>query len=186
MSEGKRMLGALVLALVLPFCGYRERGLEVAIEVRAAEGTAAGTLEIDQVELLACPDVPAHVAALSLVSVARAHDTSAPTMGPIVLAMPSDASAGVVRMLPGSYCDVRVHFGSPTSAALATAIGDATEREVVLRLVDETGTPTRLLLARAPDRASIRIDLGGFSADATPAHALSEVIDGAHATMLDE
>ncbi len=174
-----------LMATLLSFCAYRERGLEASIEVRVPATSAEGTLEIDRVELLPCPDASGPVATFSLVSIAYAHDQ--PTgMGPFTLSMPDGAFASTIRMLPGTYCDVRVHFGNASSASLITTMGEASERETVLRLQDENGADVRLSLATAPDRASIRIDLGAFTNDAAPNHALGQVIDGARATLLSE
>jgi len=176
----RRTIAIALMATLLSFCAYRERGLEASIEVRVPATSAQGSLEIDRIELLLCPDGPV---VLSLVSVAYAHDQ--PTgVGPFTLTMPDGSFASTIRMLPGAYCDVRVHFGNASSASLITTMGEASERETVLRLEHESGAHARLSLASAPDRASIRIDLGAFTDDATPNHALGQVIDGAHATLL--
>jgi hypothetical protein len=179
------MLWIALLATLLPWCATRERGLEAAIVIRMPASSAAGTLEIDRVELLPCPDVRGPIAELSLISTAYAHDQ--PTaMGPITMSTSDGAIASTIRMLPGSYCDVRVHFGNASSASLVTSMGRASERETVLRIVDESGADCRLLLAAAPDRASIRIELGAFSDLVTPSRALGQVIDGATATLVSQ
>lgn len=178
----RRSIVIALMATLLSFCAYRERGLEAAIEVRVPATSAQGSLEIDRIELLPCPDGPV---AFSLVSVAYAHDQ--PTgMRPFTLSMPDGAFASTIRMLPGAYCDVRVHFGHASSASLITAAGEASERETVLRLEDESGADARLSLTTGPDRAAIRINLGAFTNDAAPNHALGQIIDGAHATLLSE
>lgn len=186
MSDVRRILALASLALLLPFCGYRERGLEVALDVTVAPGCADGALDLERVELLPCPDVPPAAALLeelAPVRIAYAHD-QASAMGPVLLMLPGDRATATLPMTPGSYCDVRVHFGSAARPALTRAAGEAAERETVLRLVDASGAPTRLLLSRAPDRAAIAIDLGAFSEDATPAAALGEIIAGARATLV--
>jgi len=183
MSERARMLAIALLATLLPWCATRERGLEAAIEIRVPASSAEGTLEIDRLELLPCPDVRGPIAELSLISIAQAHDQ--PTaIGPVALSTSDGAIASTIRMLPGSYCDVRVHFGNASSPALVTSMGRASERETVLRIVDESGADCRLLLTSAPDRASIRIELGAFSDLVAPDHALGQVIEGASATRL--
>ncbi len=188
MSDPRRFLAVLAALVLLPFCGYRERGLEVAIDMSAPSGCSAGTLDIERIELLPCPDVPVHVALfddLVSIHVARAHDLL-DALGPMSLVLPTESMASTLRISPGSYCDVRLHFGGPTTPALSTVAGMAPEREAVLRLVDETGAPTRLLFATAPDRAEVSIALGAFSDADEPAHALSLLIDGASATVRAE
>lgn len=178
-----RRTTVLALALVtLSFCGYRERGLEVALELGVPELPSGVTIDVERVELLACPDVPSRIAALSLVPVARAHDERAPAMGPVVLSPSATRESATLAVRPGSYCDVRVDFGAEGVPALVAAAGDAGAREVVLRLVDERGVPTRLVLTTPPDHAAVRVELGTIDDVSAPAHALSELVDGATAT----
>lgn len=182
MSDVRRSLVLALAALSLTFCGVRARGLEVALEIHAPPCAAPMALDLETIELLPCPDTQARIASLAVISVAYAHTTSA-SAGPFVVA-PADApQIAVVRVPPGSYCDVRVHFGSASSPALAMADGTAAEREAVLRLCDASGE-ARLDLATPPDRATVRIALGAVDDASTPAHALSEVIDGASATLV--
>jgi hypothetical protein len=178
------------LCLGLSFCGYRASGLEVALSVAPAACGAPScghaTLDLAVVELLACPDVPPHVALAPLVLAghARAHDGVGPAMGPTQLALPSGSASAVLAVPPGSYCDVRLHAGGPGTPALMTESGSAPEREVVLRLVDAGGAPTRLTLALAPDRAAVRVELGALDPSAPPARMLSQALTGAVARLV--
>ncbi len=75
-------------------------------------------------------------------------------------------------------------MGSADVPALVVPSGSAAEREVVLRLVDEGGSPTRLTLARAPARATIAIALGApTSADSAP-RMLSAIVGAATARLV--
>lgn len=186
-SRGALFLFACALTLGLSFCGYRSAGLEVLLSVVSPTSDTAAELDLARVELLACPDVPTRAverAPLWSPSRAYAHDGSGPAMGPLVLRLPAGAEQAVLAVPPDSYCDVRVHAGSPEQPALVMASGAAAEREVVLRLVDAQGSPTRLTLARAPARAEVRIELGAFAAGDTPSHALSLVLGDAVARLV--
>jgi hypothetical protein len=170
---------ASALALVLlPWCGMREPGLEVEVDLDGVANGASGTLDVTAVDLLVCPDVDPRTAwrALVLPAHARAHDG---TMGAgAALAFPSPHAQIVLPVPPGSYCDVRLAI-----AGLVLSNGSAPAREVVLRLVDESGNPTRITLAQAPTRASVEIALGSFDASDSPEHALSRVFSGAVAQV---
>jgi hypothetical protein len=179
---------ALVLFLGLTACAFRASGLEVALTIDAAPSSPGAMLHIEHVELLACPDAPgsASWSPPALVSVARAHDQ--PGIGPLVLALPSGTFDATLAERPGMYCDVRVHFGNRTHAALAMLGADETspfEREAVLRLVDAEGAPVALALIAAPTRARLRLSLGAFDDDEAPAAALSRILAGARAEVVD-
>ena len=166
-------MGALLLVL-LPWCGMREPGLEVAVELAGTGEGASGTLQITSVELLVCPDVDPRTALRSpwRPTIARAHDGLAGTGA--ALTFPAPRAEIVLPVTPGSYCDVRL-----TLAGLVVPTGQAPEREIVLRLVDDAGDPTRITLASAPTRATVSVALGAFDASDSPEHALSRVFAGA-------
>lgn len=180
MSERRRIALAAALLVLLPFCGVREPGLEVALDFRGEPTGTSGTLTLAQVELLPCPDVDPRTAIRTLFSpaVARAHDPM-PTGEVMTLTFPSPEGALVLQPAPGAYCDVRV-----TASGLTTATGTSAARELVLRLVDETGSPTRAILDRAPHRSEVRVQLGSFDASDAPDHALGRVLDAATATLI--
>ncbi|MFO0684177.1 MAG: hypothetical protein U0234_19145 [Sandaracinus sp.] len=178
------LLGASALVL-LSFCGFRQPGLEVALDLSMPASSEAGSLLIERIELLPCPDAVPSPASASILfaSVARAHEV--PTaIGPLALDTSGGRASALLPVPPGSYCDLRLHLGSPDAPALVVPSGSAAEREVVLRIVDDAGMPTRLVLARAPQRTTIAITLGApTSLDSAP-RMLSEIVGAATARLV--
>lgn len=181
----RRVLLAASALVLLSFCGFRQPGLEVALELAMPASNESGSLWISRVELLPCPDAVPYPASASLVfsSVAFAHD-AATAVGPFALDTAGAQASATLRVPPGSYCDVRVHAGSADAPALVTESGFAAEREVVLRLVDETGAPTRLVFARAPERRTIVVTLGSVQRAEPAARMLSDIVGAASARVV--
>jgi hypothetical protein len=171
---------ALALVLGLPRCGFRMAGLEVSVVVQPAPGTPSGRLDLERLELVPCQDVPTHIArAWRALGIARAHDIGAPAAE---LALPSGLDARVLSVTPDTYCGVRLAVGSADRVALELVTGAAEAREVVLPLLDASGGPTRITLARAGDAADLTVALGAFTDGDTPLRALDHILDRATAT----
>jgi hypothetical protein len=180
MCELRRIaLGALAISM-LSFCGVREAGNEVLVTIESAATGASGTLDVGAIELLACPDAPGPSVWRVPLSPSRALAHDADESGAlVVLALPAAHDALVLPIDPGVYCDVRLRLGAPDRAALVTATGEAAEREVVIRLVDAAGEPTRVVLGHVPTQVALTLSLGAFDAGDAPEHALGRLVDEA-------
>ena len=141
------LVGAIVLALVLPHCMALTDGIEVDVTYQAPATPQAvqtdmgyrvkldrALIALGRVELLECDNFARQLWGLFVPGRARAHEESTPTsLGvPVIIDLMESSGAvlfaGTLRPPPGRYCGIRV-VGAPADA---DAIGSTPERADML------------------------------------------------------